>query len=115
MIMTDQCQCPKGMETPQGLGPSLSTRRVGEWQAIPESSGKATEHVLRQCECGCNTYQGTSPIGPTDVDSLDIPALPIRLEYEDDDASDDLRYVEIPATQFADMLSAIRSCTCQNH
>lgn len=113
MIMTDQCRCPKGMETPHGLGPSLSTRRVGEWQAIPARDGGPVEHELKRCECGCNVYQGTSPIGPTDADSLDIPALPIQLDYVDDDASDDLRYVEIPATQFADMLSAIRACTCQ--
>ena len=98
------------------LDTSLGNGMVGAWQAIPETSGGPVERDLKQCECGCNVYQGTAPVGPTDVDSLDIPALPIQLDYvDDDDPSDDHQYVEIKITELADMVSALKSCTCQDH
>lgn len=118
--MHEQCRCPNAHHGPSPIGTSLGNGVVGNWQALPgptvaPDSGNS-EHTLKQCECGCNEYSGTSPIAPTDVDSLDIPALPIQLDYVDDDEpSDDHEYVSIKATELADMLSEIKSCTCQDH
>lgn len=118
--MSHGCRCPDPNHRPSPIGTPLVGHSVGHWQALPEVSTAPptdnAEHVLRQCECGCNTYQGTSSIGPTDVDSLDIPVLPLIVEYEDDDGpSDDHEYVSIKITELADMASALRSCTCQDH
>ena len=113
------CRCPYAHHGPSPIGP-LGGGVVGEWLPVSgpdvEANSESTEHVLKQCECGCNTYQGTSPIGPTDADSLEIPVLPIQLDYVDDDEpSDDHEYVSVKITEFADMMSAIKSCTCQDH
>ncbi len=118
--MHDQCRCPCSPHKPSAIGTPLAGHSVGHWAALPDTRmapiSENAEHVLRQCACGCNEYSGTSPIGPTDVDSLDIPALPIQLDYVDDDApSDDHEYVSIKITELADMTSALRSCTCQDH
>lgn len=118
--MHDQCRCPCSHPSAQVIGGPLGTHPVGNWRPLPDTnvapiSGNS-EHTLKQCECGCNEYSGTSPIGPTDVDSLDIPALPIQLDYVDDDGpSDDHEYISVKITDFADMQSAIQSCTCQDH
>mgnify|MGYP007011099950 FL=1 len=118
--MTTQCRCPYPHHTPTPIGTSLGGGVVGNWAPLPgtelEANSAPPAHELKQCECGCNTYQGTSPIGPTDVDSLGIPVLPITLEYVDDDEpSDDHEYVSIKITELADMTSALKSCTCQDH
>lgn len=117
--MSDRCRCPSGNHSAQVIGSPLGTHPVGHWAPLPgptvaPNSGNSG-HVLKQCTCGCNEYQGTSRIAPTDADSLDIPALPIQLDYVDDDTpSDDHEYVSIKITDLADMQSAIRSCTCQD-
>lgn len=98
------------------IGPSNGSASVGAWQPLPGPVKAPLSHELKQCACGCNTYQGTSPIGPTDVDQLDIPVLPVIMDYVDDDEpSDDHEYVSIKATEYADMVSALRSCSCQDH
>lgn len=118
--MHTHCVCPECEAIRPTVGTPLAGHPVGHWAALPGTnvgthSGNS-ERQLRQCECGCNTYSGTSPIGPIDVDSLDIPALPIQLDYvDDDDASDDHEYVSVKITELADMVSTIRSCTCQDH
>lgn len=117
--MTDQCRCPCSDHTPNPIGTPLAGHPVGHWAALPDTQlvldSENTEHELKQCECGCNVYQGTSRIGPTDVDSLDIPVLPLQVHYvDDDDASDDHEYVSVKITELADMVSTIRSCTCQD-
>lgn len=118
--MSTQCRCPNPCHTPSPIGTSLGSGLVGQWQALPgtqlEANSGTPERELKQCDCGCNVYQGTSPIGPTDADSLGIPVLPITLEYVDDDEpSDDHEYVSIKITELADMTSALKSCTCQDH
>ncbi len=102
------------------IGTSLGNGVVGNWQALPGSesvhpSGN-TERALRQCQCGCNVYSPAEAISEFPSGLYEIPALPIDLQYEDDDGpSDDHEYVTIKATEFADMLSDLRSCTCQDH
>lgn len=112
--MSAQCRCPDSNHGPLPLGTSLGGGVVGNWQALSDTPMEvdisSDVHELKQCECGCNTYQGTSNIGPTDVDSLDIPVLPLTLDYEDDDApSDDHEYVSIKATEYAELLNKVRS------
>lgn len=113
---TDQSQC-RGSHP---IGTSLGGGVVGHWAPLPGTQ-LGTDNVNsdrppKACNCGCNVYSGTSPVGPTDVDQLDIPALPLILDYEDDDGpSDDHEYVSIKITELSDMVSAIRSCTCQDH
>jgi hypothetical protein len=118
--MTDQCRCPSPGHNPQVIGTSLGGGLVGHWQALPgtrvDTDSVPVERPLKQCECGCNTYQGTSPIGPTDADSLDIPVLPLILDYEDDDgSSDDHDVLLVQTTPFSDPVSHCRTCTCQDH
>lgn len=106
------CPSPEGESLP--IGHSIGNASVSAWTPLPGPVNGAVSHELKQCDCGCNVYQGTASVGPTDVDQLDIPALPVILEYEDDDGpSDDHEYVSILATEYADMVSALRSCTCQ--
>lgn len=118
--MNAQCRCPDPDHTPNRIGTSLANGVAGHWAPIvadtvaPNTNN--AEHVLKQCECGCNAYTGTSLTAPIDVDQLDIPVLPLIVEYEDDDGpSDDHEYVSIKITELADMASALRSCTCQDH
>lgn len=118
--MHSHCVCPACEANAPTIGAPLAAHPVGNWQALPEvSTAPATdnaEHVLKQCECGCNAYTGTSLTAPIDVDQLDIPVLPLIVEYEDDDGpSDDHEYVSIKITELADMASALRSCTCQDY
>lgn len=99
--------------------PNTQSQSLGEWVALPEDAPRKASEAPRNCECGCNEY--SPAVSPSEfprahsVDSLpDIPALPLLVEYEDDDGpSDDHEYVSIKATEFADMVSALRSCTCQ--
>lgn len=112
--MSAQCRCPDPNHGANPFGTSLPDGVEGNWRPLSDARLKANikpnVHELKQCECGCNTYQGTSNIGPTDVDSLDIPVLPLTLDYEDDDApSDDHEYVSIKATEYAELLNKVRS------
>jgi hypothetical protein len=122
--MNAQCRCPYPDHGPRPIGTSLGNGVVGNWQSLPgpvvaPNSGNASYAPL-QCECGCNEYSPTDtvsgrPIGHS-VFPPPIPALPLTVEYEDDDApSDDHEYVSIKITDLADMQSVIRSCTCQDH
>jgi hypothetical protein len=115
-----ECQCAGPDHSAPTIGTTLGNGLVGQWQALPgpvvEANTGLSERELKQCTCGCNTYSGTASNAPTDVDSLDIPALPIQLDYVDDDGpSDDHEYVSVKITELSDMVSAIRSCTCQDH
>jgi hypothetical protein len=110
------CRCPDPRHAPQPIG---TTPNAAGWSPLPEHAPRNDSLPPRNCDCGCNEY---SPAGtllgtprPFSVDSLpEVPVLPLVLEYEDDDGpSDDHEYVTIKATEFADMLSDLRSCTCQ--
>lgn len=118
--MHEQCRCPNATHNPSAIGTSLGSGLVGHWQALPghsvDTDSGNSDRELKQCECGCNVYQGTANTGPTDVDQLDLPALPLILEYEDDDGpSDDHEYVSVKITDLAEMIKANQSCTCQDH
>jgi hypothetical protein len=115
-----QCRCPYPEHGSTPIGTSLGNGVVGNWQALPDTQlapdSANAEHELKQCACGCNTYSGTSLTAPLNADELDIPVLPLVVEYEDDDGpSDDHEYVSVKITDLADMQSAIQSCTCQDH
>lgn len=108
---TTQCTCT------DPLGTSLSNSVVNAWHALPDTPKQLTtapvSHELRQCACGCNTYSPEPSQGPTAFDQLDIPVLPIQLDYvDDDDVSDDHQYVSIHVAELANLLTLVRSCTC---
>jgi len=112
------CSCEDPLVPPsQGIGSIPPSRISGQWALMEDPS---TERPLRNCECGCNAYSPLpTPIGipsPYSEALRDIPALPLTVTYEDDDGpSDDHEYVTIKATEFADMLSDLRACTCQTY
>jgi hypothetical protein len=112
--MTDQCRCPDSNHAPPVIGTSLGNGVVARWASLPDTPGKnktgPLSHELAQCACGCNTYSESLSAGPVDFDALDIPVLPIQLDYVDDDEpSDDHEYVSIKATEYAQLLSKVRS------
>lgn len=118
--MSAQCRCPDPTHGPPRIGTSLGSGVVGNWQALPEAHTENAPHALLNCECGCNAYSPQDdPLGaerPVSVFPPPIPVLPLAVEYEDDDGpSDDHEYISIKITDFADMQSAIQSCTCQDH
>lgn len=118
--MNAQCRCPHSAHGPYPIGTSLGNGVVGNWESLPEDNRGNAPHALRNCECGCNAYSpsldpGEFPSGHSEGLS-DIPALPLTVEYENDDGpSDDHEYISIKITELSDMVSAIKSCTCQDH
>lgn len=112
-----ECTCETHTEVPTPIGTALGNGVVAQWAPLSGADAglrvEPIERPLKQCACGCNVYSGTSPVGPTDLDTLDIPVLPITLEYvDDDDASDDHEYVSVHVAELAQMVNQLRSCTC---
>lgn len=112
--MNIPCRCT----TPHPIG---STHVIGSWSPLPEAAPREPvksplTHELLNCACGCQEYVPGAQGISQGFSEPDIPVLPLVVEYEDDDGpSDDHEYVSIKATEFADMVSALRSCTCQDH
>lgn len=111
--MSHPCRCSTPSPTPK-------PHAVGEWQGLPITPPilnlkGSQSHELAQCACGCQEYTpGLSRTLQGDSE-LDIPVLPLELVYEDDDGpSDDHEYVSIKATEFAEMVSDLRACTCHD-
>lgn len=101
----------------QGIGSVPTPQDSGIWHPMEDPKPQT---ALRNCECGCNVYSPAKTLPsnccPYSGALRDIPVLPLTVTYEDDDApSDDHEYVTIRATEFADMLSDLRACTCQSH
>lgn len=122
--MHSHCVCPECEAMRPTVGTPLAGHSVGHsvgnWQALPETNPtdtrENTQRGLQQCECGCNVYSPALPNSEFPSGLPDVPVLPLVVEYEDDDApSDDHEYVSIKITELADMTSALRSCTCQDH
>lgn len=117
--MTQQCRCPNPHHSPSPLGTSLGNGVVADWQPLPGTNAGKPSDGPRNCSCGCNVYIPASDMrgvpGPYSEFPSDIPVLPLALEYEDDDEpSDDHEYISIRATDFADILARLRSCSCRN-
>jgi hypothetical protein len=115
-----QCRCPYPHQGPQGIGIPLGTGVIGQWQPLPLEANRqeATQPVLSH-GYGDDEYSLThTPTGSPRAHSVyppPIPVLPLTVEYEDDDApSDDHEYVSVKITELADMVSVVRSCTCQD-
>lgn len=76
-----------------------------------------TDHVLKQCTCGCNTYSPRiNRTGPL-VDYYPLVSTSstslIELTYEDDIGPlDPELMVSIPAIQFAELLKIAKECNC---
>jgi hypothetical protein len=113
--MHTHCTC-----TTNEYSPITHTHDIGIWAPLPEDASRRDTESPRTDSCGCNEYRPAGILpgsqNPFSDDPLpEVPLLPLTVEYEDDDdPSDDHEYLSVKITEFADMVSALRSCTCQS-